>query len=162
MKEQILQQYQALMGSLYNLPADIAVAQSDLADIKRQAADTKRLLEQHEQAMVLQIGGKNAEERKANLCLALADNTTFQRLTAAQRKEQQDIDAITIEADMLTRQYGAVCFQAQLLAGLMQYLSNAKAPVEVLPTDSLGDVVFAPRANGNTYVTADDAAAIGL
>lgn len=162
MKEQILGQYKALMVSLSNLPAEVAAAQGDLADIKRNAADTKRLLEQHEQAASLRIEGKNAEERKAKLALALASDSTFQRLTAAQRKEQQDIDAITIEAEMLTRQYGAVCFQAQLLAGLMQYLGNAKAPVEVLPTDSLGDVVFAPRTNGNSYVTADDAAAIGL
>ena len=168
MKEQILEQYKALMVSLSNLPAEIQAAQGDLADVKRQAADTKRLLEQHEQAASLRIEGKNADERKAKLALALASDNTFQLLTNAQRKEQADIDALTIEVESLTRQYGAVCFQAQLHAGLMQYLSNAKAPVAVLPTDTLGDVMFqptqyAPRTtNGNSYVTADDAAIIGL
>lgn len=167
MKEQILEQYKALMVSLANLPAEIQAAQGDLADVRRQAADTKRLLDQHEQAASLRIEGKNADERKAKLALALANDNAFQRLTAAQRKEQTDIDALTIEVESLTRQYGAVCFQAQLHAGLMQYLSNAKAPVALLPTDSLGDVVFQPtqytaRTNGNSYVTADDAASIGL
>lgn len=162
MKEQILQQYTALMAALTNLPAEIAAAQGDLAEAKRTTADTKRLIEQHEQETALRIEGKNAEERKAKLALALANDAAYQRLTAAQRKEQQDIDALTIEVESLTRQYGAVCFQAQLHAGLMQYLSNARTPVTVLETDSLGDVVFAPRANNNTYVMADDAAAIGL
>lgn len=162
----LIDTYQQLMVSLANLPAEIEAAQGDLADVKRAAADTKRLMEQHEQAASLRIEGKNADERKAKLALALANDNAFQRLTAAQRKEQTDIDALTIEVESLTRQYGAVCFQAQLHASLLQYLGNAKAPADVR-LDSLNDVVFQPtqyttRSNGNSYVTAEDAAAIGL
>lgn len=164
MKEQIFDQYKALMASLSNLPAEIAAAEGDKAALKRQISDTKRLVEQHEQAIALNVEGKNAEERKARLALALASDAAYQRLIKAQRQEAEELDTLQVEADMLTRQYGAVCFEAQLLAGLMQYLSNAKAPVTTTTTDSLGDVVFQPtsyttRSNGNTYVSSADAAA---
>jgi hypothetical protein len=165
MKEQIFEQYKALMASLSNLPAEIAAAEGDKAVLKRQSADTKRLVEQHEQAIALNIEGKNAEERKARLALALAQDAAYQRLIKAQRQEAEELDTLQVEVDMLTRQYGAVCFEAQLLSGLMQYLSNAKAPVTVTTTDSLGDVVFQPTSyatrsdNNTTYVTSADAAA---
>jgi hypothetical protein len=97
--------------------------------------------------------------------LALAQDAAYQRLIKAQRQEAEELDTLQVEVDMLTRQYGAVCFEAQLLSGLMQYLSNAKAPVTVTTTDSLGDVVFQPTSyatrsdNNTTYVTSADAAA---
>jgi hypothetical protein len=168
MKEQILQQYKALMVSLSNLPNDIHAAQSDLNKAKRTAADTKRLLDETETMTVAGAEGSNAEKRKADVAVKLANNQAYQRLMTAYLKEQAEVETLTNEVDMLIRQYGAVSFQARLHAALMTYLGNAGAPVTVLPTDSLDDVVFqstnnAPRtANGNSYVTAEDAAQIGL
>lgn len=160
MQDQLIATYSQLMTELANLPAEIAKAQEDLTVIKRQAAQTKETMAQTEAATALTIEGKNAEERKAKLTQALAATPVYVRLSNALRAETEEADTLANEVAALERQYGAVCYQARLHAALLQYLGNAGAPVGKV--DSLGDVMFATKANGNSYVTAADAADLGL
>jgi hypothetical protein len=155
MKQQMLQTYQELMESLAALPLAIFEAQGHLAEAKRALADTKSLINEHELAALANAEGSNETKRKADSALRLANNQVYQRLQAAQRREQALADDIAVLVERLTREYGAACYQSTLHAGLLNYLANGKAPV----TDSLGDVVFQPKEHNNVYVTGADAAA---
>lgn len=162
MQEQLINTYTQLMTELDNLPQEIAAAQNDLLAVKRQVSDSKTLLDSLEASLSLTIEGKNAEERKARLTQALSTHQNYQRIRATLRKESEEADNLTNTVDALTRQYGAVSFQARLHAALLTYLGSAGAPVRL---DSLGDVVFPPARTphyNNHHVTADDAAQIGL
>ena len=166
MHQQLIDTYKALMASLTHLPLEIQAAQSDLNDARRTAADTKRLLDEAEMLAVANAEGSNAEKRKADATIKLAGNGSFQRLSAALRKEQAEVAALQTEVDGLTNQFAAVGYQARLHAALFTFLGSAGAPIPA-NLDGLGDVVFQPvnyaqRGNGNSYVTAEDAAQIGL
>lgn len=166
MQQQLIDTYKALMASLATLPLEIQAAQSNLNEVRRTAADTKRLLDEAETVAIANAEGSNAEKRKADASLKLAGNLAYQRLAAALRKEQADVAALQTEVDSLTNQFAAVGYQARLHAGLFAFLGSAGTPVPA-NLDGLGDVVFQPtqytlRGNGNSYVTADDAAQIGL
>ena len=163
MQEQLINTYTQLMTDLDNLPHEIAAAQNDLTAVKRQVNDSKTLLDNIEASLSLTIEGKNAEERKAKLVQALTTHQNYQRIKATLRKESEEADMLANSVDTLTRQYGAVCYQARLHAALCSFLGSAGAPVNL---HSLSDVVFPPasstRHNNNHLVTADDAAQIGL
>lgn len=166
MHQQLIDTYRALMASLTHLPLEIQATQGDLNEARRTAADTKRLLDEAEMMAVANAEGANAEKRKADASLRLAGNAAFQRLTAALRKEQAEVALLQAEVDGLTNQFAAVGYQARLHAGLFTFLGSAGAPIPAT-LDGLGDVVFQPtqyttRSNGNSYVTAEDAAQIGL
>lgn len=160
MQDQLIATYSQLMTELANLPAEVAKAQEGLTEAKRTQADTDKMLKQIEAAIALSIDGKNAEERKAKLTQALADDGRCQMVAASLRNVTTTVETLANEVAALERQYGAVCYQARLHAALLQYLGNAGAPVGKV--DSLGDVMFATKTNGNSYVTAADAADLGL
>ena len=166
MQKQILAQYRDIMGKLATLPREIAQAQDELAQAKMTSGQTDKTLSELEVKTIQGAGGwagmgKNDGDRKNALANMLTQNSTFRNLTRTQDAEAQAISDLTIEVDYLTRVYGAVCYQARLLASLMSYLGNAGAPVE-----GAGDIEFmaAPLAtNGsNGHVTVADAEAIGL
>ena len=163
MHDQLLATYTDLMASLENIPQELAAAQNDLTAVKRQVSESKTLMDSIEASLSLTIEGKNAEERKAKLMQALTTHQNYQRLRGALRKESEAADGLSNDVDNLTRQYGAVCFQARLHSALLTYLGSAGAPV---PVKDLGDVVFASTEYGNngfngTAIVAD-AEALGL
>ena len=161
MHDQLLATYRDLMTSLETIPHELAAAQDDLTAVKRQMSESKILLDVIEASLSLTIEGKNAEERKAKLSVALDTHQNYQRLRATLRKESEAADGLTNDVDNLTRQYGAVCYQARLHSALLTYLGSAGAPV---PVKDFGDVVFASTEHGNNGFngTADVAAAEAL
>jgi hypothetical protein len=167
MQEAILSQYRELMGKLESLPQEIAAAQTDLAQAKMTRSQTNKTLADLEVQIIQHNGGwanlgKNDGDRKNALADILAKHATYQGWVRTLGREEAKVSELEIEVDTFTREYGAVCYQARLLAGLMSYLGNAGAPVQ-----AEGDIDFSRSLphNGtasNGSVTAADAAAIGL
>lgn len=166
MHSNLLATYNDLMSSLAALPEEIALAQGDLTEVKRQIGDSKTLLDSIEASLSLTIEGKNAEERKARLMQALETHQNYQRIKAALRKESAQADGLANDVDSLTRQYGAVSFQARLHAALLTYLGNASVHIAALGNDVLfTPPVNAPRTTGNGFngtATVADAETLGL
>ena len=78
MHQQLVSQYADIMASLANLPGEIAAVQTDLNAAKAQLSTSDRTLADIEAQTALNVEGKNAEERKARLGIALkADAEPF-------------------------------------------------------------------------------------
>jgi hypothetical protein len=173
MHDQVLRTYHELMQSLAELPADIAALQEALTAVRLQLGISEKMLKDIEADLRLTVEGKNAEERAARLAQTLQQHAVYQRWSAAADTERREAIRLQDKLDNLTRQYGAVCYQARLHAGLMTYLGSAGAPVAPgappLPTpprDALTvDTYFAPKLtqfSTDAAVTVADAQLIGL
>jgi len=80
MHQQLIDTYTNIMADLGNLPAEIAAAQTDLNAAKLQLATSERTLADIEAHTSLNVEGKNAEERKARLGIALKADLTEKAL----------------------------------------------------------------------------------
>ena len=159
MQDELIATYTSLMTSLATLPEEIAAAQSDLTSAKIALGAAERELERIEAEILLTVEGKNAEERKARLSLALKGHAFYAKIAAEALGWRKDIAVLTNDVDNLTRQFAAVGYQAKLHAALLGYLAAAGAvPVDV--SFGMGGKSSAPATNG--AVTAADAAEIGL
>ena len=162
MQDELIATYAQLMTSLETLPEEIAAVQSDLTKSKFSLAQCETEMDRLEAEQSLTVEGKNAEERKAKLALALKAHTFHAKLAAEAMGWRKDIARLTNDVDNLTRQFTAVGFQARLHASLLAYLAAAAAPGQPI------DVSFGmgSKSNnnhtGNGTVTPADAAAIGL
>ncbi len=164
MQAQILATYTDLMTKLNTLPDEIAAAQTDLNAAKMQLGTSEKTLADIEAQTALGVEGKNAEERKARLTQTLKADAVYVRWAKAADLERADVAKLTVEADMLLRQFAAVGYAAKLHAGLMAYLAAAGA------VSNVGDINFnmgkpQTQANGNgagQHMTAADAADLGL
>jgi hypothetical protein len=164
MQDQILRTYHDLMQRLTALPADIDALQEALTTVKLQLSTSEKTLKDLEADLRLKVEGKNAEERTARLTQTLQQTAVYRRWSHAADTERREASRLQDKLDGLTRQYGAICYQARLHAGLMNFLGSAGAPV-VLPAAANGnpldtDISFYPT--GGAQVSAADAAAIGL
>ena len=159
MQEQLIETYTSLMTSLDDLPQEIAVAQSDLTKSKFSLSQCETEMDRLEAELSLTVEGKNAEERKARLALALKAHTSHAKIAAEALGWRKDIAVLTNDVDNLTRQFTAVGFQARLHASLLAYLAAA-APGQ--PVDVSFGMGSNHTGNGNGTVTPADAAAIGL
>ena len=159
MQDELIATYTSLMTSLATLPEEIAAAQSDLTKSKFSLSQCETEMDRLEAELSLTVEGKNAEERKARLALALKAHTFHAKLAAEALGWRKDIAMLTNDVDNLTRQFAAVGYQAKLHAALLGYLAAAApgAPVDV----SFG-MGSKSNGNGNGTVTPADAAAIGL
>jgi len=164
MHQQLISQYVDIMASLDNLPGAIAAVQTDLNAAKAQLATSERTLADIEAQTALNVEGKNAEERKARLGLALKTDAVYIRWDKAAAMERADVARLTTEFDRLSREFAAVGYAARLTAAAMEMLA-AMGP------NKAGDIDFhmdgagksAAVINGsNGQVTAQDAADIGL
>ena len=161
MQQQLIDTYIDLMTSLETLPAEIAAAQSDLTKSKFSLSQCETEMDRIEAEQSLTVEGKNAEERKARLSLALKGHAFYAKIAAEALGWRKDIAALTNDVDNLTRQFAAVGYQAKLHAALLGYLAAAApgAPVDV----SFGMGGHTNNNHiGNGAVTPADAAAIGL
>jgi hypothetical protein len=164
MHQQLIDRYIDTMASLDNLPGEIAAVQTDLNAAKTQLATSERTLSDIEAQTSLNVEGKNAEERKARLGLALKADAVYVRWSKAADTERADVAKLANDVDMLTRQFAAVGYAARLTAATMEMLA-AMGP------NKAGDISFNMDAAGksaavingsNGHVTAQDAADIGL
>lgn len=164
MQQQLIDTYTDLMTSLETLPAEIAAAQADLTKSRFSLSQCEAEIDRLEAELSLTVEGKNAEERKARLALALKGNAFYAKLAAEALGWRKDAAVFANDVDNLTRQFAAVGYQAKLHAALLGYLAAAGAvqPGDVsfgmASKDRMGDGFMA----GDVYVTAADAAAIGL
>jgi hypothetical protein len=156
MQQQLIDTYTDLMTSLATLPEEIAAAQSDLTKSKFSLSQCETEMDRIEAEQSLTVEGKNAEERKARLALALKANAFYAKLDAEALGWRKDMAVLTNDVDNLTRQFAAVGYQAKLHAALLGYLAAAGA----VPVDVSFGMGKAQPANGS--VTPADAAAIGL
>ena len=159
MQQQLIDTYTDLMTSLATLPEEIAAAQSDLTKSKFSLSQCETEMDRIEAEQSLTVEGKNAEERKARLALALTGSVIYSKLAAEATGWRKDIAKLTNDVDNLTRQFTAVGYAAKLHASLLAYLAGPGAQQPV------GDVSFgmgAKTTTSNGAVTAADAADIGL
>lgn len=165
MHQQLISQYANTMASLDNLPGAIAAVQTDLNAAKAQLATSERTLADIEAQTALNVEGKNAEERKARLGLALKTDAVYIRWDKAAALERADVARLTTEFDRLSREFAAVGYAARLTAAAMEMLA-AMGPNKAQDIDfNMGPVAksAAGRINGsNGHMTAADAAEVGL
>jgi len=166
MQEKLMEQYAYLNEGLSRLPDDIHEMSLDLAEAKRLRAETGQALAALEIEVTQKAGGwaalgKNEGDRKTTLTALLNADKAYQTWTERGRTEERTVSGIEIAMSTAERQYGAVCYQARLLAALLNYLGNAGAPTPKL--DEIGDHIFArptpTPTNGAGYGTIDVAAA---
>ena len=167
MHQQLIDRYVDTMASLDNLPGEIAAVQTDLNAAKTQLATSERTLADIEAQTALNVEGKNAEERKARLGLALKADAVYVRWDKAAAVERADVAKLTAEYDRLTREFAAMGYAARLTASTMEMLAAMgpnKAQDISFNMDSAGkSQAQLDRINGsNGHVTAQDAAEIGL
>ena len=167
MHQQLISQYTAIMANLFNLPGEIAAAQTNLNAAKTQLATSERTLADIEAQTALNVEGKNAEERKARLTQALKADAVYVRWAKAADVERADIAKLTTEYDCLTRKFAAVGYAARLTAAAMEMLAamgpNKAGDIEFHMDASGKSAAQVARINGsNGTITAQDAADIGL
>lgn len=167
MHQDLINAYTSIVANLASLPGEIAAVQTDLNAAKTQLATSERTLADIEAQTSLNVEGKNAEERKARLGLALKADAVYVRWTKAADVERADIARLSAEYDRLTREFAAMGYAARLTAGAMEMLAAmgpAKAGDISFNMDSAGkSQAQLDRINGsNGHVTAQDAAEIGL
>ena len=167
MHQQLIDTYTNIMADLGNLPGAIAAVQTDLNAAKLQLANSERTLADIEAQTSLNVEGKNAEERKARLGLALKADAVYVRWDKAAAVERADVAKLTTELDRLTREFAAMGYAARLTAGAMEMLAAmgpTKAQDVQFHMDTAGkSQAQLDRINGsNGHVTAQDAAEIGL
>jgi len=75
---------------------EITEARLTLADLQQRQRDAKRAMDEAEAALILRVDGRNAEERKAKLTLALASDPAYQ--TALRQHEALTLRAAQVEA----------------------------------------------------------------
>jgi predicted nucleic acid-binding Zn-ribbon protein len=159
MHQQLIDTYTSLMADLMTLPEEVAAAQSDLTKSKFSLDQCVKEMDRLEAETSLTVEGKNAEERKARLALALTGSVIYSKLAAEATGWRKDIAKLTNDVDNLTRQFTAVGYAAKLHASLLAYLAGPGAQQPV------GDVSFGMGGKthlSNGAVTAADAADIGL
>ena len=159
MHQQLIETYTSLMADLMNLPEEIAAAQSDLTKSKFSLDQCTKEMDRIEAETSLTVEGKNAEERKARLALALNSSVLYGKLAGEETGWRKDIAKLTNDVDNLTRQFTAVGYAAKLHAAMLAYLAGPGAQQPV------GDVSFGMGGKthmSNGAVTAADAADIGL
>jgi len=164
MHQQLIHQYANIMASLDNLPGAIAAVQTDLNAAKAQLATSERTLADIEAQTALNVEGKNAEERKARLGLALKTDAVYIRWDKAAALERADVARLTTEFDRMSREFAAVGYAARLTASMAEMLA-AMGPNKAQDIDFRMDGAgkSAALVNGsNGHVTAQDAADIGL
>lgn len=161
MQQQMINTYTDLMTALDELPDSISLVQEQITVLKLSAAEHERRLAQREAILIQQAEGKNAELRKAALEQLKTSDIVYRNelryLLANQEELAQEQDAL----DKLTRQYGAVCYQARLHAALLAYLGSAGAPVRREEAPFMAHKP-ANGSNLHVHVTAADAAELGL
>lgn len=159
--EELLATYREVMGKLMSLPEHIAIVQYNLGEKRRAIAEKKEEVNLREAQMSLTVDGKNAEERKAKLAVSMRSDPTVQKLQLAINGMQVEADNLSIEAEMLIKEFGAASSQAKLHAALLQYLGESNAPST--PVDSLGDIIYPDVKQRNVqYLSAQDIADLGL
>jgi len=160
MQKEIIRTYAELMTKLDDLPGEIAAVQTDLNAAKMQLSTSEKTLDDIEAQTLLNVDGKNAEERKAKLAATLKGDQVYTRWYKAAAVERQEVAALTNDVTRLTNQFAAVGYQARLHAGLMNYLAASGA---VTPAGDMNFNMGAKPSNAaNGHVTAADAADIGL
>ena len=167
MHQQLIAEYMNTMVRLDNLPGAIAAVQTDLNAAKAQLATSERTLADIEAQTALNVEGKNAEERKARLGLALKTDAVYIRWDKAAALERADVARLTTEFDRLSREFAAVGYVARLTAAAMEMLA-AMGPNKAQDIDFRMDgagksAAQIDRINGsNGHMTAADAAEVGL
>ncbi len=166
MHQDLINSYASIMGNLVNLPGEIAAVQTDLNAAKLQLATSERTLADIEAQTSLNVEGKNAEERKARLGLALKADAVYVRWSKAADVERADIARLSAEYDRLTREFAAMGYAARLTASAMEMLAAmgpAKAQDISFNMDGAGkSATQLGRVNGSGTMTAQDAAELGL
>lgn len=167
MHQQLISQYASIMASLDNLPGAIAAVQTDLNAAKMQLATSERTLADIEAQTALSVEGKNAEERKARLSIALKTDAVYVRWAKAADVERADVAKLTTEFDRLTREFAAVGYAARLTASMAEMLAamgpNKAGDIDFRMDAAGKSAAQIDRINGsNGHVTAQDAADIGL
>ena len=165
MHQQLIHQYANIMASLDNLPGEIAAVQTDLNAAKAQLATSERTLADIEAQTALNVEGKNAEERKARLGLALKADAVYVRWDKAAAVERADVAKLTTELDRLTREFAAMGYAARLTASTMEMLAamgpNKAGDIE-FHMDAAGKSAAGHINGSNGHMTAADAAEVGL
>lgn len=168
MLNQMIQATQDLMHSLNTLPGEIAGVQVNLNAAKLQLAGSEKTLADIEAQTMLTAEGSNPEKRKADCAAKLACNAVYVRWAKAADMERQDVARLTVEYDLLLRQFTAVGYQSKLHAELMHLLAESKSLTAVgdLNFYQPAQPVMPARPNGFNaaagHVTGSDAADIGL
>ena len=171
MHQQLIADYTQIMAGLDNLPGAIAAVQTDLNAAKMQLSTSDRTLADIEAQTALNVEGKNAEERKARLGIALKADAVYVRWDKAAALERADVAKLTTELDRLSREFAALGYAARLTAAAMEMLAamgpNKAADIDFRMDAAGKSAAQIGRVNGSTngssgHVTAQDAADIGL
>lgn len=167
----VVGQYLDLMVKLHELPAEISATQTQVLDAKLRLAKSEAELKDIEASVALNVEGKNADERKAKLSFELSRRPQWLAKNDSTEALRQEAAQLAKQLADQERQYGAVCYQSQLHAGLMNYLGNAGANIHVPEmTFAMSTLAMASGSNGHgprhddsrANATPDDAADIGL
>jgi chromosome segregation ATPase len=162
MHDALIEKYAELMASLATLPDEIDDAQQKMSELQFEIAELEKVEATREAALLGQVEGKNAEQRKANLTLLKEKDASYRRIASDLAGLHGELQAVKDTVDHRQRQYGAVCYQTRLHAAFVNYLANAGAPVPAtLPEIDFGKN-SRPPASSLASPSADDAAAIGL
>lgn len=168
--QNLLKMYDEIMGSLEQLPYDIADCQDQLTELKLTLNDKQRQFDERRTDLIAVNGGwsalgKNESERDTALKAMLKHDRGTSALQIQIIGLEREIAKLTATADDLQRRYGAVCYKARLHSGMLNFLGSAGAPVS---TPEIDFGMGSRSGNGSTQptlsqvVNSDDAKAIGL
>jgi hypothetical protein len=164
MQKQLIETYTDLMTKLAQLPAAIEQVQIELTaaklDLERDEKSAKEI------EATTRGEGKNDDERKAAKLVALKADAVYVRFAKAVEAGRRDVAVLGDQVESLTRQYGAVTYQAKLHAAMLEMVTGAGLTgqdVNFYTPAQLAATVPATYAhvNGGT-ATAADAADLGL
>lgn len=174
MQNHLLKMYDEIMGSLEQLPYDIADCQDQLTELKLTLNDKQRQFDERRTDLIAVNGGwsalgKNESERDTALKAMLKHDRGTSALQIQIIGLEREIAKLTATADDLQRRYGAVCYKARLHSGLLNFLGAAGAPVNLNTEINFGmgeptkNTPLQGRLQGNGITVTDaDARAIGL
>lgn len=96
--------------------------------------------------------GSNAEERHHTIEMAIAQDDTIQRLTAKLWQYQAELARVEAEYKNYSRQYGALCYRAALVASILRFYTGTEEPSPDMN----------PNGSQGYELTREDVAGLGL
>lgn len=130
MYDRMIATYTDLMDKLNDLPAEVALDEDEMLQLKRSIAPLEDAMEQRRIELIFAAGGwaalgKNEGERSMAEKKMLGEDDIYQRISTSLTNLRIDIDVTAQRIKDSERRYGAVCYQARLTAAFMGFIAGA-------------------------------------
>lgn len=124
MHNELLARYEELDASLKSLPEEIYQAEQDVNFQRRHVAQAQAALDSVEAELILNVEGRNAEQRAANLTIKKTVDLTYIKTEKTLEVEEDRLAEHIAYHNRLQTQFAAVKHRSRMLAAMLVLIAN--------------------------------------